>query len=172
MMLFEIKFCSEFFTPSKRKLEVLWSWLLIITFIIPSFLFGSLHQRGTLAVMEYLQSETTLCKSKCSFLFLMPCHSTPLYSHLHVNVTTKFLECEPPLTDNSYDESEDFFNNPSQWLKKYWEKKNIPTHVILFNSIEKSVGSFLESKQFKQKLKIFNTVFEERKHYILVYSLS
>jgi phosphatidylinositol glycan class B len=31
-------------------------------------------------------------------LFLTPCHATPYYSHVHRNVSMRFLDCSPPPT--------------------------------------------------------------------------
>lgn len=31
-----------------------------------------------------------------SVLFLTPCHATPYYSHVHLPVPMRFLDCSPP----------------------------------------------------------------------------
>lgn len=169
-MLIAVKFESEFFS-NKQKWKLIWTAVMISGFVVPSVLFGILHQRGALSLMEYLRSEIKICYPNCFFLFLMPCHSTPLYSHLHSNVSTRFLECDPPLTKHHYDESEDFFNDPNKWLNHHWASNNYPTHISFFDTIESSVVSFLNSKGFTKKYEILHTIFlkENFGRYILVY---
>lgn len=31
-----------------------------------------------------------------SVLFLTPCHATPYYSHVHLPIPMRFLDCSPP----------------------------------------------------------------------------
>eukprot|EP01137_Pigoraptor_chileana_P028814 Opistho-2@13174 len=53
-------------------------------------------------------------------LFLLPCHSTPFYSHLHLPVLMRFLEC-PPSDDPEYvDEADVFFHAPVTWIDSNW----------------------------------------------------
>ena len=170
MMMLCIKFQSEYYI-NKNKWKFFWILTSVFSFLIPSVLLGLFHQRGQFHLMSYLRNEIDVYKEKSSFLFLMPCHSTPLYSHLHQNVTVKFLECEPPLKENSYDESDDFFNYPIVWLNNYWDNQNLPTHIALFDNIDSSISSFLNNKGYKMDHKIFHTVFALKKmgRYILVY---
>ena len=64
---------------------------------VPLALYASIvHQRGVIEVMSYLQQEGLEGRVDGIF-FLMPCHSTPLQSHLHLNVPVKYITCEPPL---------------------------------------------------------------------------
>jgi phosphatidylinositol glycan class B len=72
---------------------------------------STVHQRGVVDVMLWLRRElqhqqqrhhemngiSTTLKKVDGILFLMPCHSTPMYSYLHYNVPTRFLSCEPPI---------------------------------------------------------------------------
>ena len=49
--------------------------------------------------MKYLAAEARAAPPGAeapSLLFLTPCHATPLYSHLHVPLATRFLDCSPP----------------------------------------------------------------------------
>lgn len=51
---------------------------------IPLMLYTStVHQRGTIDVMDYIQVESTKIRkdNEMSVLFLMPCHSTPFYRY-------------------------------------------------------------------------------------------
>lgn len=51
---------------------------------IPLALYTStIHQKGTIDVMEHIQAESTKLRNSddMSVLFLMPCHSTPFYRY-------------------------------------------------------------------------------------------
>eukprot|EP00953_Heterococcus_sp_UTEX-ZZ885_P031267 16426-Heterococcus_DN1.PRE.3 len=69
-----------------------WAVAAVLALHLPPALYlSTLHQRGPLAIMEALQSElaatstaATAAKQQRSVAFLMPCHSTPFYSHLHI----------------------------------------------------------------------------------------
>jgi len=58
----------------------------------------TVHQKGTIDVMEYIQVESSKLKSKdnMSVLFLMPCHSTPFYryriTHSKCNISRSFIK--------------------------------------------------------------------------------
>ncbi|VVD03373.1 unnamed protein product [Leptidea sinapis] len=56
--------------------------LLVVGNVAPAFYFGTVHQSGPLRVMPLLREE--IKDNKTSVLFLMPCHSTPLYSYQKV----------------------------------------------------------------------------------------
>ena len=50
-------------------------------------------------VIKYLAAETEAAPGGAaapSLLFLTPCHATPLYSHLHMRLATRFIDCSPP----------------------------------------------------------------------------
>eukprot|EP00270_Netrium_digitus_P010272 TRINITY_DN3177_c0_g1_i1.p1 TRINITY_DN3177_c0_g1~~TRINITY_DN3177_c0_g1_i1.p1 ORF type:complete len:186 (+),score=48.22 TRINITY_DN3177_c0_g1_i1:173-730(+) len=49
-----------------------------------------------MAVMPFLSAEAAAGRVK-EIVFLMPCHSTPFYSHLHINIPMHILDCSPPL---------------------------------------------------------------------------
>lgn len=86
---------------------------------------------------------------RAKFLLLMPCYSTPLYSHVHQNVTLRFLTCEPNLNgEKDYiDEEEQFYANPAEWLQYNvtdYQKSRLPTHTVLFDSLEPEIEDFLK----------------------------
>ena len=68
--------------------------LLLMLLQVPMGLYFSLvHQRGPIAAMEFLREDSTVR----SVHFLMPCHSTPYYSHLHnASIHMEFIHCDPP----------------------------------------------------------------------------
>ncbi|KAK9824054.1 hypothetical protein WJX72_007382 [[Myrmecia] bisecta] len=63
--------------------------------LLPALYLSLRHQRGTISVMTYLADQARL-PAPLAVAFLMPCHATPLYSHIHRNVTLSFLDCSPP----------------------------------------------------------------------------
>lgn len=125
---------------------------------------GLLHQRGTLDVIGHLQ---TLCDDSDpstpplpEVLFLMPCHSTPFYSHIHCPMKMRFLECPPDLTgDESYvDEAERFFADPHHWLRTSFPYKSmLPTHLVFFDVLEMELSTFLDGNRFMRSTEIFHT---------------
>nr|XP_031833263.1 GPI mannosyltransferase 3 [Nomia melanderi] len=159
------------FTKTVKKIFIV---LLIATNIVPGFYFSMIHQRGSLDVMNTLRKEITDTHNEMNILFLTPCHATPLYSHLHVNVPIKILTCEPNFHNsaNYVDEADIFFANPTDWLShNYNEKENItmPSHVITFDGVTPKIGQFL--KNYHLISEIFYTHFPESNYgrYIHVY---
>lgn len=115
--------------------------MLLIFSALPAMYLSLIHQRGTIDIMrsiEHVAREYRDDAGHCAkFLILMPCHSTPLYSHVHQkNVTLRFLTCEPNFNNNkSYrNEAEQFYINPAAWLQSnilLHSKLTWPTHVVL-----------------------------------------
>lgn len=94
------------------------------------------HQVGVLNVMPYLRENNA-----GGVLFLMPCHSTPLYSHLHTNISTRFLTCDPylaPLPRSSYtDEAALFYQDPLRWLSEQYGDTN-PKETQVVDYLQKN----------------------------------
>ncbi|XP_029495112.1 GPI mannosyltransferase 3 isoform X1 [Oncorhynchus nerka] len=137
---------------------------LLVSNLVPALYTGLLHQRGTLDVMGHLQ---TLCDDRDpstpplpEVLFLMPCHSTPFYSHIHCPMKMRFLECPPDLTgDKRYvDEAERFFADPHHWLRTSFPYKSmLPTHLVFFDVLEMELSAFLDRNRFMRSREIFHT---------------
>lgn len=138
--------------------------VLFIGFIIPVILFGIFHQRGTLTVMSYLSSEAGKNRNNVSFLFLTPCHATPLYSHLHVNVPVRFLTCDPPIADGHFDESGYFLSKPVTWLENNWNRLGNYSHVVCFDAVQTVIDGFLQKKGFFLTEKFLHTIFTGSSH--------
>lgn len=112
---------------------------------VPAIYFGMVHQAGTTRVMPLLRD--ALPNNRSSVAFLMPCHNTPLYSHLHLNVTARYLTCEPPFNrplGETY-EAEAFFNNPQRWWKSEYSTRQPPTLVVLFDRLKGRIENILQS---------------------------
>jgi len=91
------------------------------------------HQRAPLDAPSSLRP--LLAKHPApALLVLAPCHSTPLYSHLHLPVPARFLTCTPPLGGRQgyTDEADAFYQDPLGWLQRRWpgeETANSTTHT-------------------------------------------
>ncbi|KAJ1926378.1 glycosylphosphatidylinositol anchor biosynthesis, partial [Tieghemiomyces parasiticus] len=87
------------------------------------------HQRGVVDVVNYLSGDVRRQSTQPRahhILFLMPCHSTPYYSHLHYDVTLSYLACDPPLEpeqikagDHYQYPSGEFGRDPAAFLMDY-----------------------------------------------------
>nr|XP_061796395.1 GPI mannosyltransferase 3-like isoform X1 [Nerophis lumbriciformis] len=123
---------------------------------------GLIHQRGTLDVMSHIR---ILCYnvSEPNVLFLMPCHSTPYYSHIHCPLKMRFLECPPDLGQAGYvNEADRFYYDPLLWLQtSFPHMRSRPTHLVLFDILEKDISAFLQD--YVKTTDIFHTHFPEGK---------
>ncbi|KAJ1877342.1 glycosylphosphatidylinositol anchor biosynthesis [Kickxella alabastrina] len=102
-----------------------WSVRRIVAYLlltnVPATLYLNLvHQRGVIDVLSYLRRQPE--NDLTGIGFLMPCHSTPFYSHLHRNIPMWFLACEPPLDKSQlgthYWEADDFEQRPADFLNR------------------------------------------------------
>ncbi|XP_007898015.1 GPI mannosyltransferase 3 [Callorhinchus milii] len=120
------------------------------------------HQRGSLDVMQHIRQ---LCEDlpkeiEPSVFFLMPCHSTPFYSHVHCPIKMHFLECPPDLTGNgSYvDEADLFFREPLKWLNgRFPGSSSLPTHLVFYDVLEQKIEPFLISRSYVKSAVFFHT---------------
>lgn len=57
----------------------------------------------------------------------------------------RFLECPPDLGEDGYiDEADRFYDNPLLWLRTSFPyKHSVPTHLVLFDVLEKVRLSYL-----------------------------
>ncbi|TPX33207.1 hypothetical protein SmJEL517_g03891 [Synchytrium microbalum] len=67
---------------------------IVVSNAVAAYYFSTMHKRGVVQVIEYLRQ---VRGNVTDVVFLMPCHSTPFYSHLHAPIPMRFLSCEPPL---------------------------------------------------------------------------
>ncbi|KAM9181588.1 LOW QUALITY PROTEIN: GPI mannosyltransferase 3 [Mergus octosetaceus] len=159
-----LPFCMFFCGFSLKHLK---AWkksaasFLLVSNLLPALYTGLIHQRGTLDVMSHVQE---LCKdsnqSQAFVFIMMPCHSTPFYSHVHCPLKMRFLQCPPDLTGNeSYiDEADVFYSNPLGWLnKEFYNDTLLPSHLIFFSVLEQEISSFLALKGYEKTATIFHT---------------
>lgn len=163
--------------PNSRSSR--WSARKIVAYLlvtnVPAALYLNLvHQRGVVDVMTYLRSEP---EQKCTGVgFLMPCHSTPYYSHLHRQIPMWFLSCEPPLEKSAlashYWEADDFEQHPVEFLQKIFpsqstattskldpDQKIKPSHLVLYDCMVKQIRQQLIELGYVECARFFNTHF-------------
>lgn len=155
---------GNYLASLKKKARTMY-FVLIITNLPLCIYFGLIHQRGPLDSMKYLADIATT-NSNVSYLFLMPCHSTPLYSHLHHHVPVRFLTCEPNLQHlSSYiDEADRFYLNPADFMNGQYETvptSQMPTHLIMFDTLVRSLFGFIQNKDYKLCAQYFHSHFAE-----------
>jgi phosphatidylinositol glycan class B len=78
----------------KRRSKLIWIGLALTQGLI-GFYLSRFHQRGVVDVTLYLRKEALQGRVE-SIYFMMPCHSTPFYSHVHADVPMDFIKCDPP----------------------------------------------------------------------------
>jgi len=160
---------------SVKNLSISWKKIvvaLLLIWNIPLAWYLCLrHQRGVLDAVSFLGSKIS---SQDSVLFLMPCHSTPLYSHLHVNATLRFLTCPPNLlqVEDYVDEADVFYQQPSLWLEENVETP--PNYLVLFDVLAKSISTYLTANNYQLLHNFFHTDLPEGRvsRYILVFQQS
>lgn len=97
---------------------VIWlaALVILVSNVVPAGYLGVVHQQGTVKVMNKLATIAKEYKdadgNNAKIFFMMPCHSTPYYSHIHANVTMRFLSCEP-----NFDSKENYLDEADQFYK-------------------------------------------------------
>ncbi|XP_010607393.1 GPI mannosyltransferase 3, partial [Fukomys damarensis] len=127
---------------------------------------GLVHQRGALDVMGHVQEVG--CRSanlsSASVFMMMPCHSTPFYSHVHCPLPMRFLQCPPDLNGQSgyLDEADTFYLDPARWLQREFPNAALlPARVIIFSVLEEEIRAFLTSGNYERTAVFFHTHFPE-----------
>ncbi|XP_062998904.1 GPI mannosyltransferase 3 [Elgaria multicarinata webbii] len=153
-------FCGHSLKQLKRWRKAAVSFLLISN-SLPALYTGLVHQRGALDVMGHLQE---LCSApdpeQVSVFMLMPCHSTPYYSHVHCPLQLRFLQCPPDLTGRKdyLDEADLFYASPLKWLREEFSNATLlPSHLVLFSVLEQDISSFLASNRYEKAATFFHT---------------
>jgi GPI mannosyltransferase 3 len=128
--------------------------------LIPQILLGGyfslIHQRGSLDVMKELRD----CNPK-SVYFLIPCHHTPAYSHIHQNITLRFLDCSPPLgNETKMDEADEFHLDKIKFTKNMFEKEPYPSHIVIYEDL--TFLEYLKQINYKIQSRIFHSHLAKR----------
>ncbi|KAJ1947825.1 glycosylphosphatidylinositol anchor biosynthesis [Kickxella alabastrina] len=170
-----------------------WSVRRIVAYLlltnVPATLYLNLvHQRGVIDVLSYLRRQPA--NDLTGIGFLMPCHSTPFYSHLHRNIPMWFLACEPPLDKSQleahYWEADDFEQRPADFLNRIFADTTgrcdtslgvecldevdrhprpghwrlLPSHLVLYDNMAQRIRGTLKQLGYSEKKRFFNTHFE------------
>ncbi|XP_030432594.1 GPI mannosyltransferase 3 isoform X1 [Gopherus evgoodei] len=159
-----LPFCMVFCGYSLKQLK---TWkksaitFLLLSNLLPALYMGLIHQRGSLDVMIHMQQ---LCnnssnQSWASVFVMMPCHSTPFYSHVHCPLPMRFLRCPPDLTgkESYLDEADIFYSNPLKWLNEEFCNGTLPTHLVFFSVLEQEISSFLVLNGYERTTTVFHT---------------
>ena len=172
----------------REKYKKMIAAIIIISNLFPLSYLLFAHKVGQTNVVHYLAQDFETSKGdkfyRTNILFLLPCHSTPYYSHFHLNYPLDFLECNPVLDDNwkayseGKDESDFFFENPNEWIKKELlassEERKLPSHIVIYDTQASltTFKHFASKYNFIECMDIFNAFFPENKKVgkrILVY---
>ncbi|XP_046419581.1 GPI mannosyltransferase 3-like [Neodiprion fabricii] len=149
--------------------------VLVLTNLLPGLYYSLIHLRGSLDVMKILRQEISSADNdEVNILFLTPCHVTPFYSHLHANITARFLTCEPNLyrQNDHVNETEVFFANPNLWLKQTYSNTKdteMPTHLVLFNALAPTIHQFLNKYRLIADLFHAYNAPSSHSQYLLIY---
>lgn len=127
------------------------AFVLFAANLLPALYLGHFHQQAPDKVMNKI-SELAREQKEMKVFFMMPCHSTPYYSHVHVNITMRFLSCEPNFDDreNYRDQADYFYEAPMNWIRKHLPVrplKVLPTHVVLYDTLAVRISDFLSIYQ-------------------------
>lgn len=157
-------YISRWSRKASSPLVYLVAFVLFIGNVVPAGYLSLVHQKGTLDVMPHLakiaREFKTENKQSPSIMFLMPCHSTPYYSHIHANTSMRFLTCNPNFkeVDNYIDEADQFYQDPALWLRKNYPvfpRSSLPTHVVTFDILVPKIQDFLSI--YKQTITLFHS---------------
>lgn len=150
--IFTIKYLRNIISVIFRIFVWSAALVLLIGNVVPAGYLSAVHQKGTIDVMPKLSELAKTYRDEfgknASVLFLMPCHSTPYYSHVHHNVSLRFLTCEPNFDkkQNYVDEADLFYNEPMKWIRSHLPvhpRSALPTHVVLFDILAPKISDFL-----------------------------
>ncbi|KAJ2781118.1 glycosylphosphatidylinositol anchor biosynthesis [Coemansia javaensis] len=161
---------------------------LLLTNVPPALYLNLVHQRGVVDVMRHLRHGAQAGRVT-SIGFLMPCHSTPFYSHLHVDIPMWFLSCEPPLSraglDSHYWEAGDFEQHPAEFVREIFaasgppapprSRRQKPSHLVLYDATARRIPHDLAALGYAETARFFNTHFSgdpRRSGDVVVYALS
>lgn len=113
------------------------------------------------------------------------------FSHLHRNITTRFLTCEPNLSvpsSNYQDEADVFYSNPQYWLDAHYKHNQslptgssshnftvLPSTVVCFDVLVPSIEWWLRNNGFALEAELFHTLLRVESRIgnnVMVYSRS
>jgi GPI mannosyltransferase 3 len=147
-----VQFLSEWSRTKSSLVIWLTAIVILVSNVVPAGYLGFVHQQGTIKVMDKLSEIATEYKTHegkpAKIFFMMPCHSTPYYSHIHANISMRFLTCEPNFkgVENYVDEADKFYEAPMKWIRSHLPVNPIsalPTHVVIYDTLAPKISDFL-----------------------------
>lgn len=145
--------------------------ILLITNCVSGLFLSAYHQRGSIQVMDEIYSDIVANRMEyqmsefnaISVDFLVECHSTPMYSYLHLNgfetidnhLQLNFLECNPHFDDGGVltrNETPSWYleTQPKLFFDRYYAKNSNCASYCVISSENESF--FIESsKQCRKK---------------------
>ena len=154
---------------------------------MPAAYLSLVHQRGTVTLMDVLASEAHSSPDDMSVLFLMPCHSTPYYSHVHQAIPMAFLDCSPPgfggpvgvLNGCSGEKleqspglptplscspfltrSSEFLDSPEAFVRGLLSSlptSVLPSHIAMFDGVQPMLQKVLGEYGYRQATQLFHS---------------
>lgn len=146
------KFLADWSRTQSKIVIWLVAAVILVSNVIPAGYLSYVHQQGTLKVMNKVADIATTYKTNegasPKIFFMMPCHSTPYYSHVHANISMRFLSCEPNFKNepNYIDEADKFYEAPMKWIRAnlpVHPTSALPTHVVVFDTLASKISDFL-----------------------------
>eukprot|EP00897_Mesotaenium_endlicherianum_P002325 jgi/Mesen1/211/ME1139601C07579 len=122
-------------------------------------------QGGSVAVMDHLAEEAAAGRVGGGGIgLLMPCHSTPFYSHVHRNIPMHMPDCSPSTEEGHISESDTFLNNPAAFAATWHpfvspDADAWPSHLAMFDFQEAQLQAFLSVHGYLQKHRFFHAHF-------------
>lgn len=144
--------------------------LLAVLFVLnaaPALYLSRWHQRGPMEVMDVLAERISKEHSghRVSVDFLMGCHATPFYTHLHLDPLPKlrFLDCTPPsevpVDDANITESRWFELDPEAFVSRRYhcDTAACPDVIVIFSAQAARAQSALKRLRYRQVASVFHT---------------
>lgn len=131
--------------------------------------------------MAHLRREVDSAPQRSFVDFLVPCHHTPLYSHLHNNVTAEIVTCLPSLKEGYQTEVAKFQQAPLPFLyERYYgidhpkdpsedclssyeelemhhsdtRRDQLPTHIVLYRAMYERLRRQFFDVHYRKVLRI------------------
>mmetsp|Transcript_310 Transcript_310/g.449 ORF Transcript_310/g.449 Transcript_310/m.449 type:complete len:598 (+) Transcript_310:130-1923(+) len=168
--------------PRRKVLSASTIFLFIAVNLLAFLYLGVLHQRAPLdvnkSIVRQLQQEERI-SNITNVHYLMGCHSTPLYSHLHVpgiRVEAWYLDCSPTCRSSTIllCESEQFSIDPVSFIENAYEAQLHPSNskriesstcvrtgpdfVVLFSEDAMKIRNQLQSMGLVEVRRFFHNI--------------
>lgn len=150
--------CQLYAQYQKRKLFI-YTVTFLLLLNVPIALYLSLfHQLAPVSVMSYVRG----LNESNSLHYLMPCHSTPYFSHVHKNISMKFWDCSPSDEIGYIDQADQFKADPLGFVTNYYDiegdstkKSPLPSHFILFDQYLPKLKKFFDKIDYHECQRYF-----------------